>query len=281
MEAKTKKIISTVLFILFFIAGCVLLILFAAKNLSEYVPMVSGLTNLLYLPMFLFGGLSAFVASVLFLALRLIQIKTDIVTKIFVPILIVLLGGFVLFNAVNIVKCCNAYDEETYFTEMVDTDEDRRSPEEKIEKLFPYYADIEKIIGYKPYYAFSKYTLGNTVYQIAQTDCSSIEGTFTFTTEYFETDKSYLSGKFLSEKEVHRLTDENGEKLNSSAIKKGNYGNIEYDLIEQSTEKLIIISTESYFFLFNYQDSKNLLNLSKEDFIETAFEQLSYFKENS
>lgn len=280
MKTKTKNLISMLLFILFFIAGCVLSVLFFYKNLSEYVLMVPGLTNLLYLPMFLFGGLSAFVVAMVFLVLRLIQIKTDIGTKIFVPILIVILGGFVLFNAVNIVKCCIAYDEETYFTEMVDM-EDWRSPEEKIAKFFPYYADIEKIIGCKPYYSFSKYTLGNTVYQIAQTDCSSLEGTFAFTTEYFETDKSYLSGKFISEKGEHYLAGENGEILDPSSVKRETYGNIEYDLIEQSTEKMIIVSTDSYFFLFHYQDSKNLLNLSKEDFIETAFEQLSYFKENS
>ncbi len=280
MKTKTKKLISILLFVLFFIAGCVLSALFLSKNLSEYTPMAQGITNLLYLPMLLFGGLSAFVVSVLFLVLRLIQIKADIGTKIFVPILIVILGGFVLFNTVNIVKCCVAYNEEIYSTEMVGA-EDRRFIEEKIEKFSPYYADIEKSIGYKPYYAFSKYTLGNTSYQISQTICDPFDVTFSFTAEYFETDKSYLSGKFILEKAVHNLADENGEPLNPSSVKKETYGNIEYELIEQPTEKLIIISTDSYFFLFNYKDSKDLLNLSREDFIEMAFEQLGLYKGNA
>lgn len=279
MKTANKKIILITLFTLFLITGCVLLFLYFFKNISEYVPMTSGITSLMYLPMFLRGSFSAFISAIFMLILLLIEIKSGISKKIFIPITVVCLIIFCLFNTINVLKCYNSFEDETHFSEMSDTD-NMLPPDKDIIKFFPLYDDMEYSANQTPYYAYSKYKLDNTIYEVTQIECNDYENFCSFTAEYFETDKSYLSGKFISEKNLHYALDENAEPLDPSLIKKESYNNIEYDLIEQSTEKMIIISTDDYCFLFNYQDSMKALNLSTEQFINIAFEQLDLLKAN-
>ena len=282
MAKKTvnKKALSFAFCLVFLLAGCVLLFLYYSKNLSEYVPMAPGLTNLMYLPMLLYGGISAMAVSALFLILYLIQIKSNINTKLFDLIMVVVLVAFVIFNAVSVVSNYNNFNEETYFSQFDEAD-NMLPPENEVEKFFPYFEYMKSSTEQVPYYSFSKYMLGGTVYEIAQIECNDYENSCAFTAEYFETDKTYLSGKFVSEKSVHFSADENGEPLNQSSIRHETYGETEYDIIEQLTEKLIIVSSDEYYFLFHYQDSMGSLNLSTQEFIDTAFNQLNYLKEYS
>lgn len=279
MKILNKKFVLIILCGLFLLTGLVLLLLYFYKNISEYLPMTFGVTNLMYLPMFLWGSLSAFVSGIIILILLLIEIKSNISKKVIIPIVVLCLIIFCLFNAINISRCCNSFEEETYFSAMDDMD-NMLPPDENSEKFFPYYSIMESASNQTPYYAYSKYELDNTIYKITQVECNDYENFCSFTAEYFETDKSYLLGKFISEMKIHYSSDENGEPLNSSLIKHGNYNNFEYDLIEQSTEKIIIISADNYYFLFNYQDTMKALNLSTEQFINTAFQQFDLLKEN-
>lgn len=275
-----KKFIIITFFILFLLMGVIFLSLYYSKNLSEYLSMGSGLTNLMYLPMFLTGGLSALAVAVFLSVLLLIQIKSIISTKLLISILVITLVGFSVFNVVNVFKYYTSYEEVTYFSAMDDMD-NMLPPEESVAKFFPFYESMETSANQTPYYAFSEYKLDNTIYKIAQIECNDYENFCAFTTEYFETDKSYLSSKFISEKSFHYSLNEDGELLNTALIQHERYNDIEYDLIEQSTEKIIIISDDGYYFLFHYQDSMNLLNLSTQEFLDTAYEQFNYLKENS
>lgn len=277
---KQNKI-SIILCFLFLIAGCILMFLFLSKNLSEYLPMLPDFTNLMYLPIFLVGGISSFALSVLFLILCLIQIKVDINKKLFTGVLIVALIAFCSLNIINTVKTIKAFDEETHFSDVDDTFFNILPAPESVLQFFPYYNKMENATEQIPYYGISKYTLDNTVYIIAQHFCDDYEKTCTFTTEYFQTDKSYLFEKYTSEKIVHYSMGENGEILNSSLIKHGCYRDIEYDIIEQSREKLLIVVSEDYYFLFNYKDTMDALNLSTQNFIDTAFTQLEVMKQYS
>lgn len=277
-KSLNKKIILITLCILSLFVFCVLMGLYLFSNLSEYVPMSPGITNLMYLPMFLWGSVSSFVLSVIFLALILIQIKTDINIKIFVAVVVVILVVFCSFNVSNIIKNIKSFDEETYFSAMNDMDI-MSSPNEKIAKFFPYYSKMEKNAKQTPYYAFSTYKLNETIYRVYQIECNDYENNCSFTAEYLSTDKQYLLNKFNSEKSIYYSIDENGEQLNSSLIKHESYNGIEYDIIEQSTEKMILFSNENYYFLFHYQDSMNILDLSTQTFKELAFEQFESLKQ--
>lgn len=279
MKTLNKKYFLIILCGLFLLTGLVLLLLYFYKNISEYLPMTFGLTNLMYLPIFLRGSLSAFASGIIILILLLIEIESNISEKVVIPIVVLCLVIFFLFNTINILGCYNSFEEETYFSAMDDMD-NMLPPDENIAEFFPFYDNMESVTKQTPYYAFSKYELNNTIYEITQVECNDYENFCSFTAEYFETDKSYLLGKFISEKKIHYSSDENGEPLNSSLIKRGSYNNFEYDLIEQLTEKIIIISADNYYFLFHYQDSMKVLNISTEQFINTAFQQFDLLKKN-
>ena len=72
--------------------------------------------------------------------------------------------------------------------------------------------------------------------------------------------------------------DNTGEILNSSLIKHETYNDIEYDIIEQQSSKMILISTNSYCFMFHYQESGELINWPTQEFKEAAFKQLDFIK---
>lgn len=280
MNIKNSKIKTTliILCLLFLLIGFILIIFYFTKNLSEYVPMVPGITNLMYLPIFLWGGISSLILSLIFLILLLIQIKSNIDTKLCISFLIITVLAFGIFNISNSINTFKAYNEKTYFSD-IDDEGNMIPPENSLAKYLPYYSDMEILANQRPYYSFSEYTLNNSIYKIMQTECNDYENVCAFTAEYFETDKPYLSGKFKAEKDYHFSADENGEPLNSSLIKHNTYGDIEYDIIEQSTEKIISISTEKYYFLFHYQDSMKILNLSTQEFTDKAIEEFHIMRD--
>lgn len=277
-----KTIILITFCFLFFLIGSVLLFLYFSETLSEYTSMSPGITSLMYLPIYLWGGISSFVVFFICLILLLIEIKLKIYTKLLTTILIVVLIIFGAFNITNITKILHAYDEKTYFSTM-DGMDNMLPPNEKISKFFPYYSSMEKGAEQTPYYAFSTYKLNNTIYRISQSECNDYENICAFTAEYFKTDKPYLFGKFSSEKSMHYFSDENGEMLNPSLIEHKKYNGFEYDLIEQSSEKMILVTSDKCFFLFHYQDTMQILNLSTQEFINTAFNQFEAIqdKENT
>lgn len=277
-ENMRKKKVSIVLCLVFLFIGIVLLCLFFSLNISEYSSTTLGFTNLMYLPMFLFSSISSFVVSILFLIIYFIQAKSDINTRLFIFIISFIFIVFCSFNIVNVVKNYRAYDEETYFS-AIENDENMQSPQKNILRFFPYYSDMEKKTNQLPYYSFSTYKMNNTVYKISQIFCNDYEKECSFTAEYFTSDKSYLSSKFISEKNIHYSKNENGESLDLSLIKSDTYGDINYDIIEQSTEKMILVFNDEYSFMFHYQDSMNILKLSTQEFVNLAFEQLDYLRE--
>lgn len=277
MNTKNSKIKTTliILCLLFSLIGFTLIILYFTKNLSEYVPMAPGITNLMYLPIFLWSGTSSLILSLIIL---FIQIKSKINTKFCISFLIITVLAFAVFNLSNIINTFNAYDEKTYFSD-IDDEGNMLPPENSLTKYLPYYNDMEILANQRPYYSFSEYNLNNSMYKIMQTECDDYENTCAFTAEYFETDKPYLLGKFRTEKDYHFSADQNGELLNSSLIKHNTYDDIEYDIIEQSTEKIISISTEKYYFLFHYQDSMKTLNLSTQEFTDKAIEEFHIMRD--
>lgn len=272
-----KKTLSLIVSLLFFITGCVLLFLYLSKNISQYVPLPDSI-KLLYFPIFLVGSISAFIVSIIFFILFLYQIKFDINNKVFAFVCVLIFSAFCVTNVISVIENYNAYHENIHFSD-IDDEGNMYPPKEDISMLFPYYSDMEAKTEQTPFYSFSEHKLKNTVYKITQVYCSDYETGCSFTAEYFKSDKSYLFGKFISEKSMLLTAGENSELLDPSMIRQETYGDIQYNIVEQPTEKLILVNHGDYYFVFHYQDSMKALNLSQNQFIETAFEQLNYLSE--
>lgn len=282
IKSRRTKTCAFIFFLLFFLVGCILLYLYFSNNISSYASALLSTSDLPLLHIYFLSGLSAMAVSILFLILYSIQIKFEISVKIFVFILITVLLSFVSFNVVNYIKDSNTYESRMYFpSENPEFYENNvLLSDEEMSNLFPYYDYIEEKTGEEPFCTFSSEQLENTTYKITQLSFGDYDKNENgrITAEYFESDKSHFLSKFVAEKSFHYAVDNNGEILNSSLIKHETYNDIEYDIIEQQSSKMILISTNSYCFMFHYQESGELINWPTQEFKEAAFKQLDFIK---
>lgn len=274
---KKLNIVYISLFALFFIAGIVLLVItLGVINLTEFNPlytMLAGYTQLRYYELFLTASMLSFASSICFLIIWAISKFTNADRKITVSLAVIIA---IVFCSVLISKGINAYSnycEKSVYTDIFKVYE---KPDDNVMEFFPNFDDITNSTATDPYYSLSECSLNNSVLRTSQifNDIADENGSrIAITIDYFKSDKYYLMSKYKSEKLLYEITDENGNELKSSEIKKQNYKNNECLIILLDTEKRLIIKGSDFYFSAIVQDDINILDIDEKEFVDFAKKQ--------
>lgn len=273
---KISRIIYFVLFILFFIAGTVFLIISSITNLSEFNPLytlLAGFSQLRYYELFLTLSLSSFICSVCFIIIWVIARFTTLNNKItaFFAILIA-----VLFCVTNSLAGINAYENFSEKGVYTDITKDYEKPDEKYMPFFPYCDKLAECTNTIPYYSLNQYKMNGSFLRTAQIFNDLVDDDLdkvTITVDYFESDKTYMMSKYNSEKFLYETTDELGNTLSPDDIVKNTYDGNECLLIFLDTEKRCIIKGENFYYSAIVQDEANMLNINEKEFTSFAYQE--------
>lgn len=276
ISAKISWIIYFVLFILFFIAGIVFIIITSFQNLSEFNPlytMLSGFSQLRYYELFLTLSLSSFICSVCFITIWVIARYNNLNNKVtaFFAILIA-----VLFCVTNSLAGFNAYKNFSEKGVCTDITKESEKPDEKYMPFFPYCDKIAECTNNIPYYSLDQYKMNGTILRTAQIFYDSADDDsdgITITVDYFESDKTYMMSKYNSEKYWYETTDELGNTLSPKDIVKNTYDGNDCLLIFLDTEKRCIIKGENFYYSAIVQDEANMLNINEKEFTSFAYQE--------
>lgn len=274
---KKAKAIYIALFILFFIAGMVLLLISAITNLTAFNPlytMYAGFTKLRYYELYLISTVASFISAICFMIIWAVSRFTSVSGKITGLFAVAVAVLFCVTVSVFGINAYNNYSEKGVYT---DISMDYEKPDEKYMAFFPYFDEITDLTGAVPYYSLMEYRLNDSVLRTAQVYSDIAEEnakSVTVTIDYFESDKQYLMSKYESEKFLYENSDENGNALYTDSIVTQDYKGHECLLITLETEKRFIIKDDDFYFSAIVQDEFDLLNLSEEEFTAFACEQL-------
>lgn len=264
------------LFILFFIAGIILLIVTAFTNLTEFNPlytMLATFTKLRYYELLFTSAILSFAAAICFIIIWGISKFTTVNSKITVSLAVIVA---VLFCSMIIPKGINAYSNYSEKGVYTDITKDYEKPDDDYLKFFPYFDEIMNLTEAIPYYSLNEYSLNDSVLRTSQVynDIADENADrITITIDYFKSDKSYLMSKYENEKLLYETTDENGNKLRTSKIKKQNYEDNECLIILLYSEKRFIIKGSDFYFSAIVQDDSNVLDIDEVEFVDFAEEQ--------
>lgn len=282
---KKAHIIYLSLSVIFLISGMVFLIVCSMENLTEFNPLYTfttgGFTKLRYYELFLTLAVSLLICAVCFLIIWIVSKFTRIngkftaVTAILVVALFCSSAGYAGINALN------NYSEKGVYTDISD---DYQQPAEEYLEFFPYFDDMKKITDAVPYYSLTEYKLNNSILRTSQIYTDSVDenaADITVTTDYFESNKSYMMTKYTAEKIFYETTDEYGNTLNSSSITERDYEDHKLIMILLETEKRFIIKNDAFYFSIIIQDNSNSLNINEEEFVNLAIEQFELISDSN
>lgn len=291
-----KKYLSLIFSVLFLISGIVFLCLYAMNCISDFVPLSMGSSLLEFLPVFFALSISSFAAFVLMTVLFFAESRIIFGKSVYYGAFAVILAAFIIINSVNAAGIINTYSDDSYYydedlkNEFPETYDEGRHVE-AVSRYFPYFDTMtDAADGIQPYYSYTDYSFDGTAYIATQIFSQpAYEGDIydenvndiTFTAEYFTSDKTYLTGKFIGEQSVLFATDENAEPLPESAVRQKTENGRDFLIYSSNTYKIFCLSGESECFSVWLQDSNNYLGIDEQEFIDYCFEQYEILKSDA